>query len=340
MKKLIFLLLVLGMLTTNHAFAKKLRVGVIIGAGGSANSFFQMINRGVGKARKELKIKPYIERAQALAGETIDQKSVDAALERLIVKRKVDIIVIDWMNTGFGGSVKKLGKKHPNVKWIVEDTDANLGMKNVVSVLFGQHEGSFLAGALAGAITKSNKVGFIGGVNIPVIDSFKVGFEEGVKYTNSSANVETTYLSLLPKFTGFGDPKKAFKTATSWYDSGVDIIYSAAGASGNGVIRAARQSKKYAIGVDSDQDSKAKGRILTSMMKRLDNATFNEIKKIKEGNFKPGVAYYGLKEGGVSLTDMKYTKNVISGDVLAKIKEIESKIKSGEIKVTNAMTKK
>ena len=154
---------ILSALMINTAMAKRLKVGVIIGAGGSANSFFQMINRGVGKARKELKIKPYIERAQALSGETIDQKSVDAALQRLIEKRKVDIIVIDWMNTGFGGSVKKLGKKHPKVKWIVEDTDANLGMPNVVSVLFGQHEGSFLVGALAGAMTKSNKVGL--GVN-------------------------------------------------------------------------------------------------------------------------------------------------------------------------------
>ena len=340
MKKLALFLFIFGTLTSNPVLAKRLKVGLIIGAGGSANSFFQMINRGVGRARKELKIKAYIERAQALAGEGINQKAVDKALERLITKRKVDVVVIDWMNTGFGGTIKNLGKKHPNVKWIVEDTDANLGMKNVVSVLFGQHEGSFLVGALAGAMTKSNKVGFIGGVNIPVIDSFKVGFQEGVKYTNSGAKVETTYLSLLPKFTGFGDPKGAFKKATSWYDSGVDIIYSAAGASGNGVIRAAKHSKKYAIGVDSDQDSKAKGRILTSMMKRLDNATFNEIKKIHEGNFKSGVAYYGLKEGGVSLTEMKYTKGVISGDVLSKIRDIENKIKSGEIKVTNAMVKK
>ncbi len=340
MKRIVLFVLMLGFFGAKDVLAQKLRVGLIIGAGGSSNSFFQMINRGVGRARKELKVKAYIERAQALKGAAIDQKAVDAAIVRLIEKRKVDIVVIDWMNTGFGGTVKNLGKKHPNVKWIVEDTDANLGMPNVVSVLFGQHEGSFLVGALAGAMTKSNKVGFIGGVNIPVIDSFKVGFQEGVKYTNSGATVETTYLSMLPKFTGFGDPKGAFKKSTEWYGSGVDIIYSAAGASGNGVIRAAKKSKKFAIGVDSDQDKMAKGRILTSMMKRLDNATYNEIKKIKEGKFKPGVAYYGLKEGGVSLTEMKYTKNLISGDILSKIRDIEEKIKSGEIKVTNAMVKK
>jgi len=340
MKKIALFVLMLGLFGQNPAMAEKLRVGLIIGSGGSSNPFFQMINRGVGKAKAKLKVKVYIERAQALKGAQIDQKAVDQAIVRLIEKRKANVIVMDWMLTGFGGSVKALGPKYPHVKWIIEDTDANLGMANVVSVLFGQHEGSFLVGALAGAMTKSNKVGFIGGVNLPVIDSFKVGFQEGVKYTNSGATVETTYLSLLPKFTGFGDPKGALKKAKEWYGAGVDIIYSAAGASGNGVIRAAKQSKKYAIGVDTDQDKMAKGYILTSMMKRLDNATFNEIKKIKEGNFKPGVAYYGLKEGGISLTEMKYTKKIISGKVLAKLKVIEEKIKSGEIKVTNAMVKK
>ena len=339
MKRIVLFTLMLSFFGANDVFAKKLKVGLIIGSGGSSNPFFQMINRGVGRARKELKIKAFIERAQALKGQALDQKAINAAIIRLFEKRKVDAIVIDNANTGFGATVKALGGKYPKVKWIVVDTDADMKMDNVVSVHFGQHEGSFLVGALAGYMTKSNKVGFIGGVNIGVIKAFKVGFEEGVRYANSGAKVETTYLSMLPKFTGFGDPKGAFKKSTEWYGAGVDIIYSAAGASGNGVIRAAKKSKKYAIGVDSDQDKMAKGLILTSMMKRMDSATFSEIKKIKDGTFKPGPSYYGLKDGGVSLTEMKYTKNIISGDVLSKIKDIEEKIKSGEIKVTNAMAK-
>jgi len=119
-----------------------------------------------------------------------------------------------------------------------------------------------------------------------------------------------------------------------YYDSGVDIIYAAAGVSGNGVMRAARKSGRYAIGVDSDQDHLAKGHVLTSMMKRLDVTTFEEIDKILRGEFTAGVKNYGLEAGGIGLTEMKYTRHLVSDEIHIRLKAIERDIVSGKIKVT------
>ena len=118
------------------------------------------------------------------------------------------------------------------------------------------------------------------------------------------------------------------------YARGADIIFAVAGLTGNGIIEAARQTGHFAIGVDSDQDSLAKGFVLTSMIKRLDVASYNELKAVMEGKFSPGVTYYGMKDGGVSLSDMRYTRDIIPATVLQQIEDIKKKIISGEISLT------
>lgn len=229
-------------------------------------------------------------------------------------------------------AVAKVAPKYPNTKFAT--VNVMVDAPNVAVAQFKDHEGSFLAGALAGAMTKTGVVGFVGGADAPNIRRFLVGYEEGVKATNPNAKV-------LPAFVGaFNDPAKGKESTLQLIAQKADIIFHAAGKTGEGVIDAAKQSNVYAIGVDQDQDFIAPGRVLTSMVKRVDVAMYDLIKSVKDGNFKAGVHMYGLKEGGVGLSEMKYTKDAIPRDVLTKIDDLKSKIISGEIKVTDVFEKK
>ena len=148
------------------------------------------------------------------------------------------------------------------------------------------------------------------------------------------------FVSTGDDFSGFSDPGRGAEMAAGMYASGVDIIFAAAGLTGNGIIRAAKQAGKYVIGVDADQDHMAKGHVLTSMMKRLDRAAFLEVTRIVQGEFRPGITYYSLSNGGVSLSPMKYTHHLIPDAVHEALKATESDIIAGKIKVTDVLEKR
>ncbi|MFN8220772.1 MAG: BMP family ABC transporter substrate-binding protein [Fimbriimonadales bacterium] len=224
-------------------------------------------------------------------------------------------------------ALKTVAPKYPNVKFAIVDGSGEGA--NVRSLRFKEEEGSFLAGYLAGLMTKTNKIGFVGGMEIPLIKRFQCGYEAGAKTANPAC------VLLPPKYTGDWNNNDLAKTAATvlFTEGGADIVYHAAGRAGLGVIAAAGEQKKYAIGVDSDQDYLAEGFVLTSMIKRVDEAVYQTIKDLQGGSFAAGEKVYDLAANGVGLSDMKFTKDKIGADNLKKLDEIKAKIVSGEIKV-------
>lgn len=324
------LLIILVLSLSSPALGKELRVGFILGAGGLGDqSFNDATYAGLARAQQSLNVHVVLE------DPANDDLSREAAFVRMIAKR-LNVIVINGGE--FNDLVKDYAAKNPKVRFIVND-NAVSGLANVVSTVFAQHEGSFLAGALAAMVSQTRKVGFIGGVEMDVIHAFRVGFVEGVQHVDDQVQVVDKLVSPRGDFSGFQRPDLGFQIADQMYSEGVDIIFSVAGLTGNGVIHSAQKNKKYVIGVDTDQDHMAKGYVLTSMMKRLDNATYNEIYKITTGEFTPGVQYYDLQKGGVSLTPMKFTRHLLPPLTLERLETIKSNIISGKIKVTDYMAK-
>jgi len=220
--------------------------------------------------------------------------------------------------------------------------DSVVEAPNVASVMFKEQEGSYLAGVAAALMSKSKKIGFVGGMEIPVIERFEAGFLEGVKAVDPSIKVDVQYTGK------FDDAALGKTTANRMYSSGVDIIFHAAGGTGNGVFSEAKERKKkdpnanvWVIGVDSDQYAEGqvgdKNVTLTSMQKRVDVAVQEIAKLGMEGNFPGGkTTTYGIAEGGVGLAD---SRGAIPDDVLAKVKEYSDKIAAGEIVVPETVAK-
>ena len=311
------------------ASAKTWTVGFLTGAEkGIQSGFVQMASQGLYKAKQAFGFNVITE-----IPEDVSQEAMVVALQKLL-DRKPDLI----MTTGFQMAVhvEKFAPRYPDIRFLVNDVSIE-NMPNVMSIRYAQHEGSFLAGVLAGRMTKTGRVGVVGGVDIPPVTAFVVGYKEGVRYANPKVQIQETYITKMPDFSGFSDPQKGAELAAEWYEEGVDIIFAVAGTTGNGIIQQAKKEKKYVIGVDIDQDAMAKGYVLTSMMKRLDNTTYSALSQIVQGHFRAGVTYYGLKDGGVSLTDMKFTKHLIPDEVLKELADIKQKIVSGEIQVTDSL---
>ncbi|WP_432738211.1 BMP family lipoprotein [Maridesulfovibrio sp. FT414] len=221
---------------------------------------------------------------------------------------------------------------HPEIRFIINDASVR-GYDNVSSIAYGQGMGSCLVGALCAWQTKTGKVGFIGGNENSVIQDFLSGFRAGVELSGKDVSVEVKFIRCGSAVEGFEDPQQASLLARRMYASGVDIIYAVAGLSGNGVIQAARKTGNYVVGVDSNQDHMAKGTILTSMMKRLDVAVYNEVLSVLEGRFVPGPKNYDLSNDGVCLTDMKYSRHLISKEVLHKLDGLKEKLVSGTVRL-------
>ncbi len=330
MKQIILVFTTFFIFAGHTSFAQTFTVGFAMGVGGLGDQGFNDITyKGLVRARQKHGIRLMLEEP----GEW--KTAGDATLQRLIAKKPDIIVVNGWQ---YADLVKKYAAQYPKQRFLINDVPTE-GFPNVISTVYGQHEGSFLAGLLAGFMTKTRTVGFIGGVDISVIHTFRIGYREGVRYANPAVKILKTFVSTGKDFSGFNKPGKAEKLATEQYQQGADIIFAVAGLSSNGVIRAAQRQKQFVIGVDSDQDHLAKGYVLTSMLKRFDRSTFQEISNMITGQFQPGIKIYGLKEGGVSLSPMKYTKHLIPEHILQKLRDVEKKIISGDISVTNYLEK-
>lgn len=296
---------------------KKLVVGIVFDTGGvNDQSFNASANEGIKRAVAELGIEEKILESKAV-------KDYEDNLNSM-VDQGCDLVIGIGIN--MQEAMQRASKANPDAKFAI--VDAVVEEPNVRSLLFNEEQGSFLVGYLAGKMTKTNKIGFVGGQQIDLILKFFSGYAAGAKTANP--NVE-----ILPeKFTGdWNNVDVAKATATQLFGSGADIVFHAAGKAGLGVINAAKEQGKWAIGVDSDQDHIAEGRVLTSMVKRVDEAVFQTIKDLKEGNFSAGAKVYDLKAGGVGISALRFTKDVIGAENLAAMDAQKEKIMSGELKV-------
>jgi basic membrane protein A len=309
--------------------AAKLKVGLAYDIGGRGDqSFNDSAARGLDKAKSDFGIEA--KELEATAGETDAQK--EDRLRQLAEGGYNPVIAVGF---AYCKAIGKVAKDTPNVKFaIIDDLEPDCTAPNIANLLFAEHEGSFLVGAAAALKSKTGKVGFIGGVNVPLIQKFEAGYQAGVKAANPSATVEVKYLTEPPDFTGFNDPAKGETAAKGMFDKGIDVVYAAAGGSGNGAFKAAKANGKLGIGVDSDQYNQpaladVKDVIITSMLKKVDVAVGDFITSVKDGKFANGSKVYDLKAGGVDYA----TSGGKIDDIKTKLDDYKAKIISGDIKV-------
>jgi basic membrane protein A and related proteins len=202
---------------------------------------------------------------------------------------------------------------------------------NLAALKFREEQGSFLVGALAALVGKSKKLGFVGGMDIPLIHKFEAGYRAGVKYVCPECTVIAQYAGVTPE--AFRNPGRGKELALSQYQSGVNVIFHASGSTGLGVFEAARQTGKLAIGVDADQYAEAPGHILTSMVKGVDAVVFDQIERVRDGTFHGGVQEYGLAENGVGYVYDVHNRALIPDSVHARVEQIRRDIIAGRISV-------
>ena len=320
--------------TSSSAATSNIKVGLAYDIGGRGDqSFNDAAAAGLDKAVADFGVT--VNELEAGQNETDADKE-----ERLRLLASGGYNPVIAVGFAYANAVGKIAKEFPDTKFaIIDDASEASTAANIANLVFAENEGSFLVGAAAALASKTGNVGFIGGVNTPLIQKFQAGFEAGVKAVNSKAKVQVKYLSEPPDFSGFGDPAKGKVTAEGMYDAGADVVYHAAGGSGGGLFEAAKAKGKLAIGVDSDQyqtaDAAVKDVILTSMLKRVDVAVYNTIKAAVDGSPLTGVQTFDLAADGVGYS----TSNPKIAEFQAKIDEFAAKIKSGEIKVPTTVKK-
>lgn len=303
---------------------KDYKVAMITSEGGLGDqSFNDSGNEGLQKASKELGITTkVVEPSDVSEGETYLTQLAESGMDLVIT-----------LDLGHKDTLEKIAPKYPETQFAIFNVKAS--GKNISSVMFKEQEASFLAGALSALITKDNDleqtnekqiISFIGGIDSPGINIFLTGFEAGAKEIDDSIQVLSGYSN------SFADPAKGKELALSQINQGSDIIFQAAGATGDGIIQAAKQKNVFAIGVDSNQDGLAKGNVLTSVMKRVDNAVFELINQGMTGSYDE-LLELGLKEEGVELSPMEYTKDLINTEYLTKIEAFKKQIIDGTIVV-------
>ncbi|MRG54413.1 nucleoside-binding protein [Phyllobacterium sp. YR620] len=231
-------------------------------------------------------------------------------------------------------AIEKVATEFPDTKFVI--IDAVVEKPNVRSVVFNDNEGSYLVGVIAAKASKTGTVSFIGGMDVPLIRNFACGYVGGVKATNPDAKVIQNMTGDTPA--AWNDPAKGGEIAKSQIDQGSDVVFAAAGGTGIGVLQAAADADKLAIGVDSNQNGLHPGKVLTSMMKRVDVATYNAFKDGADGKFTAGVNVLGVKEGGVDYAADENNAKLLTDDVKTAVEAAKADIISGKIKVHNYNT--
>jgi basic membrane protein A len=226
--------------------------------------------------------------------------------------------------------VKRVAPAFLDRKFILIDSEVK--QPNVTSVMFAEHEGSFLVGALAAMVSKTGSVGVIGGMDIPLIRRFALGYEAGIKLINPKAKIQSAYIGVTGD--AFNNPPKAKELALLQNSQGADVIFHAAGSSGSGLFDAAEEKNFLAIGVDSNQNGVKPGHILTSMVKSVDVAVFESIRSATDGKLIGGqTVFHGFRTGGIDIAMDENNKRLITPDMYNKAESIKAAINTGTIKV-------
>ncbi len=247
--------------------------------------------------------------------------------QRRMAERGADPIVAIGFSQG--SSMQKVARDFPRQRFAI--IDAVVDAPNVQSILFKEQEGSFLVGIMAAMASRTGKIGFVGGMDIPLIRKFSCGYEQGAKYADPRIAVSVNMTGTTAQ--AWNDPARGAELAKAQFASGVDVVFAAAGATGVGVYQAARDAGRLAIGVDSNQNHLQPGTMLTSMVKRVDVAVYNAFKGVT-----PGVTTLGLKEGGVGVALDQYNARLVTPAMLERVEAARADIVSGKIKVIDYMT--
>lgn len=308
----------------------KIHVGIVFDIGGKDDrSFNASAWEGVKRAAKEF---PIVLRDV----EPGDPTSIEPAM-RAFAERGYDLII----GVGFAQTpiIQQVAKDYPNLKFAIIDgaVAPNEQLPNVAYLVFKEHQGSYLVGMMAAKKSRSGVVGFIGGMDIPLIHKFATGYEEGAHAVDPNIQVLVNYVGVTDA--AWNNPGKGKELAVAQIGRGADVIFTAAGNSGLGAFDAAEQYNKLVIGVDSNQNWVKPGFVLTSMVKRVDNAVFQIVQDRVNGKFQGGLHVYGLENDGVGYAMDQYNQNLVSPDVLQAVEEAKKKIISGQIQVTDAMNK-
>ena len=304
--------------------ADKMPAGVFDMGGKFDKSFNQGVYDGVEKFRKETG-KKYRE------FEVKNPTQREQAVKKMAQRGSDPVLGVGFAQAS---AIEKGAKEFPKTRFAI--IDMVVMQTNVASIVFKEHEGSFLVGLLAAMASKTGKVGFIGGMDIPLIRRFECGYYHGVKHANSSAIVYANMTGTTPS--AWNDPTKGAELAKSQFDRGADVVFAAAGGTGIGVYQAAKDNGKYAIGVDSNQNYLHPGTMLTSMLKRVDVAAYNVFKSANDGSWKSGIQVLGLKEGGIDWALDEHNKNLISPAMKAAVEKAKASIIAGEITVHDYMS--
>lgn len=318
------------------------KIGIVFDIGGKNDrSFNAAAWDGVQRAQRELGICLY-------DIEPGNPTSIEPAM-RAFAERNFDLVI----GVGFaqGPIMQKVATDYPDAKFAIIDgvifeADGKTPKSNVASLVFREHEGSYLVGMIAASKSRTGVLGFLGGMDIPLIRRFNEGYIEGARSVDPKVKVVSNYVGVTDH--AWNNPGKGKELALNQIDRGADVIFTAAGNSGLGAFDAAEQfgknpqgeANRFVIGVDSNQNGVKPGFVLTSMVKRVDNAVFDVIQEVLEGRFAGGFHVFGLDKDGVAYALDDFNKPLISQDVIDRTESAKAKIISGEIKVTDAMAPK
>jgi basic membrane protein A len=301
----------------------RLKVGLVFDVGGKGDkSFNDAAYRGLIQAAEDYPL----EFVEFEPGEDADRES---GLRKL-ARGSYDVVI--GVGFLFTDAITKVARDFPDVHFACVDYDLKPEMEippNLVALKFREEEGSFLVGALAAMKTRTGTVGFIGGMDIPLIHKFEAGYIYGVKTQDPEVDVLVNYAGATGK--AFDDPVKGQELALAQFNRGADIIFQAAGTTGLGVKEAALQKGGLVIWVDSNGNYLAPGTILTSMVKKVDVAVYETIAAVHDGRFRGGVREFGLAEDGVGYVVDQYNRNLISDEMIARLEELKAAVIAGEI---------
>ncbi|NCB38083.1 MAG: BMP family ABC transporter substrate-binding protein [Erysipelotrichia bacterium] len=306
----VVLALVLVFVLSLPSFAEALRVGVVLSIGGLRDeSFNDAAYDGIVELRKSGDCVVEVIEPGSIG-------SIEHAL-RYFCERKMDMVCA--VGIFANDAVRRIAQEFPDTRFVL--LDSVVTVPNVLSILFDEEQGSFYAGAFAALITKSDVVGFLGGMDSPVIASFERGFKNGVRFVKPDAKVVSRYIGVTPEAFDMAD--KAFNLGLDIAGQGADVIYHASGKSGLGLIQAARRANFMVIGVDSDQSRTAPGKIPASMVKRIDHALVKAAEVMKKDSFDGGIWTLGVQDRGIELALSRFNRDILSPEILTRLKEIE-----------------
>ena len=321
--------LVAAVVTATLAFttnAADFKPAVIYDMGGKFDkSFNQGVYNGIKRFTDETGTK-------VMEFEVTSETQREQAMRRMAERGATVVLGVGFAQAD---AINKVSAEFPNVKFSIIDVNW-LNQPNLRQYAFKEHEGSYLVGIAAAMASKTGKVGFVGGMDIPLIRKFACGYVQGVKSVGGSIAVFQNMTGSTPS--AWNDPAKGAELTQSQIERGADVVYHSAGGTGTGVIRAAADAKKLAIGVDSNQNHLAPGSVLTSMLKRVDVAAYNTMKDAMSGNFDTGVQVLGLAEGGVDWALDDNNAKLISTEMKAAIDKAKAEIIAGKINVHDYMS--